>query len=220
MGNDEAGILETGRFLAKRPSAKYATQSGPMLVIDGAIHPAFIIGSTDRKLRNGVGVSSPTGVHFVITKGWVNFHEFARFFRDGLGCDNALFLPGKIGELPPPLPSTGAVSFRGRQPFIQLPRLKLGYMSGRRQMQLLLCAVCLLATVIIVVSAILPPVGASGSAAFEQPNFSSQAKTPLHLANSLELDIPAPGSIESPWDAGSIWDEEASAYDLTQSAQQ
>jgi uncharacterized protein YigE (DUF2233 family) len=69
VGNDEAGILETGRFLANRPSAKYATQSGPMLVIDGAIHPAFIVGSTDRKPRNGVGVSSPTEVHFVITQG-------------------------------------------------------------------------------------------------------------------------------------------------------
>ena len=69
-------------------------------------------------------------------------------------------------------------------------------------------------------TAILPPVGASGSAAFEQPSFSSQAKAPLHRPNSLELDIPAPGSIESPWDAGSIWDGEASAYDLTQSTQQ
>jgi uncharacterized protein YigE (DUF2233 family) len=65
-----------------------------MLVIDGAIHPAFIVGSTDRKPRNGVGVSSPTEVHFVITKRWVNFYEFARFFRDGLGCNNAVFLDG------------------------------------------------------------------------------------------------------------------------------
>jgi uncharacterized protein YigE (DUF2233 family) len=76
------------------PAAKFATQSGPMLVIDGAIHPAFIVNSTDRKPRNGVGVSSPTQVHFVITQGWVNFYDFARFFRDGLGCNNALFLDG------------------------------------------------------------------------------------------------------------------------------
>jgi len=26
-----------------------------------------------------VGLSSRNAVHFVITKGWVNFHEFARF---------------------------------------------------------------------------------------------------------------------------------------------
>jgi uncharacterized protein YigE (DUF2233 family) len=65
-----------------------------MLVIDGAIHPAFIVGSTDRKMRNGVGVSSTAKVHFVISEDRVNFHDFARFFRDQLGCDDALFLDG------------------------------------------------------------------------------------------------------------------------------
>jgi uncharacterized protein YigE (DUF2233 family) len=48
IGNGAAGILETGRFLAERPDANFATQSGPMLIIDGAIHPAFIVNSTDR----------------------------------------------------------------------------------------------------------------------------------------------------------------------------
>jgi uncharacterized protein YigE (DUF2233 family) len=67
----EAGILETGKFLAQKPKSNFATQSGPMLVIDGAIHPALIVDSTDRKPRNGVGVSSPTEVHFVITKGGI-----------------------------------------------------------------------------------------------------------------------------------------------------
>jgi len=94
VGDDEAGVLETERFLNVRPETSFATQSGPMLVIDGEIHPAFIVDSTDRKPRNGVGVSSPTEVHFVITEGRVNFHDFARFFRDGLGCDDALFLDG------------------------------------------------------------------------------------------------------------------------------
>jgi uncharacterized protein YigE (DUF2233 family) len=36
--------------------------------------------------------------YFVITKGWVSFYEFARSFRDGLRCNNALFLDG--GEAP------------------------------------------------------------------------------------------------------------------------
>jgi uncharacterized protein YigE (DUF2233 family) len=94
VGGGKAGILETGRFLAERPNTEFATQSGPMLVIDGAIHPAFIANSTDRKPRNGVGLSSPTEAHFVISKGRVNFHDFARFFREGLGCANALFLDG------------------------------------------------------------------------------------------------------------------------------
>lgn len=94
IGKGKAGILETKRFLANRPEANFATQSGPMLIIDGVINPAFIVNSTDRKPRNGVGVASPTDVHFVITKEWVSFYDFARFFRDGLGCRNALFLDG------------------------------------------------------------------------------------------------------------------------------
>jgi uncharacterized protein YigE (DUF2233 family) len=96
VGDEQAGILETGRFVARRPKADFATQSGPMLVIDGSIHPAFIANSTDRKPRDGVGVSSPSKVYFVISKGWVSFYEFARFFRDGLGCGNALFLDGGV----------------------------------------------------------------------------------------------------------------------------
>jgi uncharacterized protein YigE (DUF2233 family) len=47
-------------------------------------------------MRNGVGVTSPTEAHFVITKDRVNFYEFARYFRDGLGCRNALFLDGGV----------------------------------------------------------------------------------------------------------------------------
>lgn len=94
IGDGEAGVLETSRFLDTGPQARFATQSGPLLVIEGELHPALIEGSTDRKQRNGVGVSSPTMVHFAISEGRVNFHDFARFFRDGLGCDDALFLDG------------------------------------------------------------------------------------------------------------------------------
>jgi uncharacterized protein YigE (DUF2233 family) len=94
LGNGEAGIVETEAFLKENPPAEFATQSGPMLVIDDAIHPAFIAGSSDRKQRNGVGVSDPTQVHFAISEGVVNFHDFARLFRDRLGCEDALFLDG------------------------------------------------------------------------------------------------------------------------------
>ena len=94
IGGGEAGVLETHSFLEKKPAADFATQSGPLLVVDGAIHPAFIVGSSDRKQRNGVGVSSSTEVHFAISEAGVNFHDFARFFRDRLGCENALFLDG------------------------------------------------------------------------------------------------------------------------------
>jgi uncharacterized protein YigE (DUF2233 family) len=94
IGDGHAGIMETGNYLDAAPAARFATQSGPLLVIDGVLHDAFIEGSTDRRLRNGVGVSSPTKVHFAISQGRVNFHDFARFFRDRLGSDNALYLDG------------------------------------------------------------------------------------------------------------------------------
>jgi uncharacterized protein YigE (DUF2233 family) len=94
LGGGKAGILVTERFLARKPNAEYATQSGPMLVIDGAIHPAFIANSKDLKPRDGVGVKSPTEVYFVISRGSVSFYDFARFFRDALHCGNALFLDG------------------------------------------------------------------------------------------------------------------------------
>jgi len=94
IGDGQAGVMETARFLDAGPPARFATQSGPLLVIEGDLHPAFIEGSTDRRVRNGVGVSGPTMVHFAISQGRVNFHDFARFFRERLGCDNALYLDG------------------------------------------------------------------------------------------------------------------------------
>jgi len=89
-----AGVMTTDAWLASPQNARFATQSGPMLVIDGKIHPAFIENSTDRKHRDGVGVDTSGKVHFAITEDAVSFYNFARFFRDGLGCDDALFLDG------------------------------------------------------------------------------------------------------------------------------
>jgi uncharacterized protein YigE (DUF2233 family) len=94
LADKVAGVVTTDAWLASPPSATFATQSGPMLVIDGKIHPAFIENSTDRKDRDGVGVDASGKVHFVITEDRVSFYNFARFFRDGLECDNALFLDG------------------------------------------------------------------------------------------------------------------------------
>lgn len=92
--NGRAGVLETGQFRAQKPNAAFATQSGPMLVVEGVIHPAFLKNSSDFKPRNGVGVGPDGTAYFVMTKGRVSFYEFARAFRDGLGVQNALFLDG------------------------------------------------------------------------------------------------------------------------------
>ncbi len=95
VGKDgTAGVMETGAFVAARPEVRYATQSGPMLLVGGEIHPMFIPGSSDLNPRNGVCTPTPTTVDFVITAGSVNFHDFATLFRDHLGCKDALFLDG------------------------------------------------------------------------------------------------------------------------------
>ncbi|ODR94911.1 hypothetical protein AUC70_03755 [Methyloceanibacter stevinii] len=93
-GQGRAGVLESSRFGAQKPPSAFATQSGPMLVVEGKIHPAFIEKSTDFKQRNGVGVAPDGTVYFVMTKGRVSFYQFARAFRDGLGVQDALFLDG------------------------------------------------------------------------------------------------------------------------------
>lgn len=93
----KAGVLTTEDYLAAGIEARIATQSGPMLVINGALHPSLIPGSTDRTRRSGVGVCKDGDVRFAISEGWVNFDEFARLFRDQLGCENALFLDGGRG---------------------------------------------------------------------------------------------------------------------------
>ncbi len=90
---DEAGVLETGAFLKKKPKALFATQSGPMLVIDGKLHPKIAKAHSSAKARDGVCVREGVVV-FAITEGEAPFDTFERLFRDGLKCKNALFLDG------------------------------------------------------------------------------------------------------------------------------
>ncbi len=90
----EAGVLETGAFLKKKPKALYATQSGPMLVVDGKLHPRIARASASAKIRDGVCVKSDGVVVFAISEGEVPFDTFERLFRDSLKCRNALFLDG------------------------------------------------------------------------------------------------------------------------------
>lgn len=93
-------VIESRIFADSRPECRLATQSGPMLVIDGELHPRFLVDSDSRNIRNGVGVS-PDGqqVWFAISDRPVTFHEFGRLFRDGLGVRDALYFDGSISRL-------------------------------------------------------------------------------------------------------------------------
>lgn len=96
-------VVESLSFATDPPACHHATQSGPMLVIDGALHPRFLPDSDSRLIRNGVGVSDD-GMRavFVISAQAVSFDEFARFFRDALGLRQALYLDGNISRLHAP----------------------------------------------------------------------------------------------------------------------
>lgn len=93
-----AGVSETADFLARKIVPDYATQSGPMLVIDGKLHPRFLADSDSYKRRNGVGVSADGVVHFAISDDPVRFYDFATLFRDELKTPNALYLDGTISS--------------------------------------------------------------------------------------------------------------------------
>lgn len=106
-------VIESRAFARAAPECRIATQSGPMLVIDGALHPRFLVDSDSRYIRNGVGVS-PDGqtAWFAISDRAVTFHQFGRLFRDGLGARDALYFDGSISRLY--APSLGRADFGRR----------------------------------------------------------------------------------------------------------
>lgn len=100
---NRADVIETLTYAATPPECRHATQSGPMLVIDGDLHPRFLADSTSRYVRNGVGTSEDgSRVVFVISDQAVTFHEFGRIFRDDLGLPQALFFDGSVSRLHAP----------------------------------------------------------------------------------------------------------------------
>lgn len=82
-----------------RTAPRFATQSGPMLVINGRLHPDIQDNGPSLHIRNGVGVDSADTAWFVISDDAVSFGRLARFFRDVLHCPNALYLDGSVSSL-------------------------------------------------------------------------------------------------------------------------
>ncbi|HYD13160.1 MAG TPA: phosphodiester glycosidase family protein [Allosphingosinicella sp.] len=91
-------VLPSGRY-ASSSRPRWATQSGPMLVIDGRLHPAIQDNGPSLHIRNGVGVDSADTAWFVISEDAVSFGRMARFFRDVLHCPDALYLDGSVSSL-------------------------------------------------------------------------------------------------------------------------
>jgi uncharacterized protein YigE (DUF2233 family) len=96
---DGSAEIITSKAWRPSPTIRFASQSGPMLVIDGKLHPAFERDGTSRNVRNGVGIAQNGRALFVISEGPVSFGKFGRFFRDGLKARNALFFDGAVSAL-------------------------------------------------------------------------------------------------------------------------
>ena len=99
------GVMEAAEFAKSGLKPRLATQSGPLLLRQGVIHPAFRENSPNKRLRNAVGVRKQDGqILFAMSdrddavKGRVTFHQFSQFFLH-LGCEDALYLDGDISSM-------------------------------------------------------------------------------------------------------------------------
>lgn len=101
FGSDgEWQVLDSDKFyhtVSDRP--QFGTQSGPMLVVDGELHPEIAPDGESLKIRNAVGVDRSGRTHFVISEAPVSFGKLARYYRDVLGTQQALFLDGSVSQL-------------------------------------------------------------------------------------------------------------------------
>ncbi|HYM00661.1 MAG TPA: phosphodiester glycosidase family protein [Blastocatellia bacterium] len=99
--DNRAIVTESSKFVARAgtTSPKIAVQSGPLLLIDGEIHPAFQQNSGNKYVRSGVGVISPTKIVFAISEAPVTFYEFAMLFKDRFHCNDALYLDGGVSRM-------------------------------------------------------------------------------------------------------------------------
>lgn len=91
-----AHLLTTEAYKNYDGRVLYATQSGPMVVIEGKINPKFNESSSNLNIRSGVGIDAQGRVIFLISNQEVNFFTFASVFKDVFLCPNALYLDGAI----------------------------------------------------------------------------------------------------------------------------
>lgn len=100
INHRNTGVVQTTEsYLKVKTTPKFATQSGPMLVIDGKIHPAFNKDSRNTYIRSGVGQVGPNLFVFAISTRPVTFYDFAEMFLERYECRNALYLDGAISKM-------------------------------------------------------------------------------------------------------------------------
>jgi uncharacterized protein YigE (DUF2233 family) len=96
---DGSAAVVTGAAYKPAKDVLFATQSGPMLLVGGKLHPKFDEDGQSRTIRNGVGIAPDGTPVFVISEDLVSFGKMARFFRDALKARNALYFDGSVSSL-------------------------------------------------------------------------------------------------------------------------
>jgi len=96
---NSAKIIKTSDYKQYIGKIKYATQSGPLLVINGEINPIFDKASSNKNIRSGVGIDRNGEIVFAISNNPVSFYDFATIFAGLYSCRNALYLDGAISKM-------------------------------------------------------------------------------------------------------------------------
>jgi uncharacterized protein YigE (DUF2233 family) len=94
-------IMESRQYRSS-PGEILAFQSGPLMIHQGIIHPAFQPHSPNMAYRSAVGLREHNGQQilcFVMSADPVRFHAISRFMKEQLGCDEALMLGSGFTEL-------------------------------------------------------------------------------------------------------------------------
>jgi uncharacterized protein YigE (DUF2233 family) len=94
--NNIASIL-VSENLTTTSHISYATQSGPMLVVEGIINNKFAKDSKNLNIRNGVGILPNGNPIFAMSKQEVTLYAFAQYFIEK-GCKQALYLDGAVSK--------------------------------------------------------------------------------------------------------------------------
>lgn len=93
-----ASVIPSDRYDAKL-EPDFATQSGPLLLVNGSVNELFDPKSNNKLIRSGVGVDEASTVYFAISDRVVSFFDFALLFREELKCRSALYLDGVISRM-------------------------------------------------------------------------------------------------------------------------
>ena len=103
----QARIIDTVSLDSERErwlsNARYATQSGPIMLQNGGINSAFDPASINTVVRNAVCIDNTHQVVLAMARNPISFYDFAQFLRDKLQCVDALYLDGSIARIYPSL---------------------------------------------------------------------------------------------------------------------